>query len=199
MRKIKTFCSIVLVIASVMVFLLASVPEVAKATAPEYEDLEYLEWLIATGEKLSEDDELILVETKKGIVDCDWEYVRTVAKLQYNHAETALDEIDQFDVSPRYEPIKKERVLSLIDVKWQAHYLKEAAEDFLSGDIDGGMDNLDESLKYMISSISHLEKENALIKALPTPTPTPESPGFGTILAIGSLLAVAYLVLRRRR
>jgi len=170
---------------------------VAKATAPEYEDLEYLEWSIATGKKLSEDGELISAEVKKGIVSCDWEYVRAVAKLQYNHAETALDEIDQFDVSPRYEPIKKEEELYLIDTKWQAHYLKEAAEDFLSGDIDGAMDNIDESQKYLTSSISHLEKQHALIKALPAPTP--ESPGFGAIFAISSLLAVAYLLLRRRR
>jgi len=32
----------------------------------------------------------------------------------------------------------------------------------------------------------------------PMPTPTPSAPGFGAIFAIGSLLAVAYLVLRRR-
>jgi PGF-CTERM protein len=32
----------------------------------------------------------------------------------------------------------------------------------------------------------------------PTPTPTPEEPGFGAVFAIGGLLAVAYLVLRRK-
>jgi PGF-CTERM protein len=33
----------------------------------------------------------------------------------------------------------------------------------------------------------------------PTPTPTPKPPGFETIFAIAALLAVAYLVLRRRK
>ena len=33
----------------------------------------------------------------------------------------------------------------------------------------------------------------------PTPTPTPTVPGFEVVFAIGSLLVVAYLVLRRRR
>ena len=33
----------------------------------------------------------------------------------------------------------------------------------------------------------------------PTPTPTPEPPGFGAVFAIAGLLAVAYLVLRRKR
>ena len=35
--------------------------------------------------------------------------------------------------------------------------------------------------------------------APPTPTPTPEEPGFGAVFAIAGLLAVAYLVLRRKR
>jgi len=35
--------------------------------------------------------------------------------------------------------------------------------------------------------------------AAPTPTPTEEVPGFGAVFAIGGLLAIAYLVLRRKK
>lgn len=198
MKINKLFCkaAIVLVIASLMLFSLASVPEVASAYTPTSEDLEYMEWQIATSDKLIDDSELISAEIKKGIFGCDWEYLRTLCKLQYNHAETALNEIDKFEVSPELEPIKKEYKLSLIDTKWEAHYLKEVAEDYLSGDYEGASDNLDRSMEYTKSSLAHSEKVFALIEALPTPTP--ESPGFGAIFAIGSLSAVAYLVLRRR-
>jgi PGF-CTERM protein len=43
-------------------------------------------------------------------------------------------------------------------------------------------------------------KENVMRKETPTATLTPIStvPGFEVVFAIGSLLAVAYLVLRRR-
>lgn len=191
MRKIKPFGCIVLVIASVMVL-----GGIASAYTPTSEDFEFIEWNILTSEKLSEDNELITTELGKGVFDCDWEYVRTLAKLEYNHAEIALNEIDQFDVSPELKPIKKEFELCLIDLKWSAHYTKEAADDFISRDYEGASDSLHRTLDYLTSAASHEEKVDALIKALPTPTP--ESPGFGAIFAIGGLLAVAYLVLRRR-
>ena len=35
--------------------------------------------------------------------------------------------------------------------------------------------------------------------ATPTPTPTPTPPGFEAVFAIAGLLAIAYLVLRKRR
>jgi len=199
MRKIKAFGCIVLVIALVMVFSLASVPEVASGAYPTSEDLEYTEWIIATNDKLIDDSELIIAEIKNPAY-CDWEYLRVLAKLEYNHAETALTEIDQFEVSPELEPIKTEDELYLIDTKWKAYFLIDAAEAFLSGDYEGASNNLDISMEYLDSSRAHLEKSVALIKALPKPTPipTPKTPGYEAIFALSSLLSVAYLVLRRR-
>lgn len=199
MRKIKAFGCIVLVIAFVIVLSLASVPQVASGAYPTSEDLEYLEWSIATNDKLIEDGELITAEIKK-VAYCDWEYLRVLAKLEYNHAKTALTEIDQFKVSPELEPIKTEKELHLIDTKWEAYYLREAAEAFLSGDYEGASNNLEISMEYLESSMAHSEKSLALIKALPKPTPTstPKTPGYEAIFATGSLLSVAYLVLRRK-
>jgi len=202
---------IVLLIASAMLFPLASIPEVTRAYTPTLEDIEYMEWQKATGTKLLDDSNLIVAELEKGIFGCDWEYLRTLSKLTYNHAETALNEIDQFEVSPEYEPIKKEYKLSLIDTKWKAYYMKEAAEDYLSGDFEGAADNLEKSDEYTKSSLAHLEKVLALMEALPTPsptptprlptpspTPTPRSPSYEAIFAIVGLLAVVHLVRRKK-
>ena len=182
-----------------MVFSLASVPEVASAYTPTEEDLEYLEWQHVTSGMQSDNVGLIAAEMEnKSPFDCDWEYVRTLAILTYNHAETALIEIDQFEVSAELKHIKTEGELSLIDQKWAAHHFKEASDDYISGDTKGASDNLGKSVEYLKSSIVHAEKGNALIDALPT-TPIQESPSYEAIFAIGSLLAVAYLVLRRKK
>ena len=169
------------------------------------EDLEYIEWSFATNEKIGEDVKLITAEMKKmkkDIFSCDWEYVRTLAKLEYNHAETALTEIDQFEVSPELEPIKKEEELFLINRKWVAHYLIKAAENVRYGDYDEAADNFHDASVYSEVSNTHLYNMKALVEALPTPSPTPmptpESPGYEAIFALSSLLGVAYLVIRRR-
>ena len=124
MRKIKAFCGIFLVIASMTVFSL--IPEVTRAYTPTLEDIEFLVWYSETAEKLGTYGSLIAYEMEKGPFSCDWEYLRTLYNLLYNVAETALKEIDEFDVSPELEPIKTEFKLSLIDTKWSAYYGKEA-------------------------------------------------------------------------
>jgi len=37
------------------------------------------------------------------------------------------------------------------------------------------------------------------LPVIPTPTPTPKPPGYEAVFGIAGLLAVAYLVLRRKR
>jgi len=196
MRKIKAFYSIVLVIASMTVFSL--IPEVTRAYTPTSEDIEFMEWMMETSIKITDDFRLIDDEPNKGVFGCDWEYLKTLHKLLYDHAETALNEIDEFEVSSELKPIKKEYKLHLIDTKWAAYYGKEAAEDHLSGDFEGAVDNIEKSIEYLGSSNAHLEKAMALIEALPTPSPTPTPRSFEAIFAISSLLAVVYLMLRKR-
>ena len=170
MRKIKAFWGIVLVIASMTVFSL--IPEVTRAYTPTLEDIEFLVWY-ETAEKLGTYGSLIAYEMEKGPFSCDWEYLRTLYNLLYNVAETALKEIDEFDVSPELEPIKTEFKLSLIDTKWSAYYGKEAAENYLSYDFEGAVDNLRKSTEYIESATAHVEKSTALMEALPLPSPIP--------------------------
>ena len=131
---------------------------------PTEEDLEYVNWYVATVVvKLKADSDLIYAEMKgKSHSEADWDYIRTLAILQHNHFETALEEIVKFEVSPELEPSKTEFKLALIDGKWSAHYLKEAAEDYLSGDQEGFVDNVKKTSEYSKSSLAHREKAKAL-------------------------------------
>ena len=193
------------------------IPEVTRAYTPTSEDIEFMAWLEETGDRLLDDTRSISNEMKKDPFAWDWEYLKFLHGLLYDHADDALNEIDEFEVSPELEPIKKEYKLYLIDIKWSAYYGKEAAEDILSGDIEGATDNIEKSIEYTESATAHVEKTTALIEALPLPspiptasptlttatpspipTPTPTPPGFEAIFAVTCLLAIAYLVLRRR-
>jgi len=205
MRKIKAFCGIVSVIALMTVFSL--IPEVTKAYTSE--DKEFILWTVETSNKLYDDLRLIGNEMSKGD-DCDWEILKTFCELLYVHAETALNEINNFEVSSELKSIKKEFKLHLIDMKWAAYYGKQTAEEYLSGDIEGARYNLEKHGEHVESASIHFEKCLALLEELPTPTPTPikspevlptQSPtprSFEAIFAISSLLAVVYLVLRKR-
>lgn len=223
MRKIKAFCSIVLVIASMTVFSLASVPEVASADTPTEEDFEFMEWVINTIESFDLYSEL----SRSALEDKDYEALEVWEGLQYFQLKDALNEIDQFDVSAEIQPLKDEFKLYLQDKKQSSYYLRRYAK---YRDID----DFDACISYQESANEHLGRFTYLLQsakesAAPTPevTPSPEkdsdgdgvpdeydyapndpnvqtkedikTPEFGAIFAIGSLLAVAYLVLRRRR
>jgi len=197
MRKIKAFCGIFLVIASMTVFSL--VPEVTKAYAQTSEDIEFIDWMAEKNDKLLDKPELIADEIDKG-VDCDWEFVKTLCELLYVHAENALNEIDEFEVSSELKPVKKEYELLLIDMKWAAYYGKESAGDYLSGDIEGARYNFKKYREHIESAAVHYEKYIALIKHYYQHKATTQtSRSLDAIFAISSLLAVAYMVLRRRR
>ena len=159
-------------------------------------------WLEETGDRLLDDTRSISNEMKKDPFAWDWEYLKFLHGLLYDHADDALNEIDEFEVSPELEPIKREYKLYLIDLKWSAYYGKEAAEDILSGDLEGATDNIEKATEHLESANAHLEKSTALMEALietlPTPSPTPTPRSFEAIFAISSLLAVVYLVLRKR-
>jgi len=242
--KIKAFCCIALVMASVIVISLATVPEVASAYTPTEEDVEYLEWQLETLDSVIIYSDLMLSE------EYDLDVMELWAGKGYDFCKKALIEIDQFDVSSEMEPSKREFKLYLQDRK-QAFYYYERGAKYLD------VDDIDTGVSYSESAVEHLTKSTDLLPEITLPSPTPEAistpevtpsptpeetptpvvtptpppqlekdsdgdgvpdeydyapsdpnvqtkedvetPGFGAIFAIGSLLAVAYLVLRRRR
>jgi len=130
-----------------------------------------------------------------------------------------LDEIEGYEVSPEMQPVKNHLKLALEDFKVACNYAETGAMKY-------DPDELETAARYVNSSATHLEEIDELglasptpVEALkrlqvdlehaaqivggktpsPSPTPTPETPGYDATFAVGSLLAVAYLVLRRRR
>jgi len=211
----------------------------ATVSAKKYQDLEYIEWSAEVDEKLMYYGEKIV----EALEDDDTISLKIYAGARYDFILDALDEIDSFEVTPGtpLSEAKRERKAALEDDKWAAYYLEKAADSYLSGDIQDGIDYLEMSSSYSKSATEHAKKELEILKKLkkgggssPTPTleVTPSStsqaekdsdgdgvpdeydyapydpnvqtkedvktPGFGAIIAVGSLLAVAYLVMRRR-
>ena len=200
-----------------VVLLMVSVMLVTPSKASEYEDLEYLAWKESLDETLSKYKESIITELEKN----NDEWVKRLAEERYNLIETALDQIYQFKVSPGLKPAKDEYNLYLRDYKESDYYLIKAKQYYISGTVDDlkeGGSCLGESLDYYYQALEHLDNVNSLMKSYtpptpspspsptptpspfitPSPTPTPKTPGYEAIFAIGSLLAVAYLVLRRK-
>jgi len=230
--KAFVYICIVLCIASMVLF-------PATVSAKKYQDLEYIEWSAEVDEKLMYYGEKIV----EALEDDDTISLKIYAGARYDFILDALDEIDSFEVTPGtpLSEAKRERKAALEDDKWAAYYLEKAADSYLSGDIQDGIDYLEMSSSYSKSATEHAKKELEILKKLkkgggssPTPTleVTPSStsqaekdsdgdgvpdeydyapydpnvqtkedvktPGFGAIIAVGSLLAVAYLVMRRR-
>ena len=63
-----------------------------------------------------------------------------------------------------------------------------------SGDMPEELESL-----VQLESVEPMPTPSPTSSPAPTPTPTPEEPGFGAVFAIAGILAIAYLVLRRRR
>lgn len=208
MRKIKPFGCIVLVIALVMVF-----SGVASAYTPTSEDLEFIEWMEDIGETSMIYQELIL----SALEDYDYDDLESLSGDEYDHYKYALIEIDQYDVSPEMQPTKNEFKLALQDFKHAAHYRERGAKYLDSDDIDksiifseSGFEHLTKCSGMVIELTEHITPKDSDGDGVPDEhdyapndpnVQTKEdvkTPGFGVIFAIGSLLAVAYLVRRRK-
>jgi molybdate/tungstate transport system substrate-binding protein len=63
-----------------------------------------------------------------------------------------------------------------------------------SGDMPEELESL-----VQLESVEPMPTPSPTPSPAPTPTPTPEEPGFGAVFAIAGILAIAYLVLRRRK
>jgi PGF-CTERM protein len=149
--------------------------------------------------------------------------VKTLELLWIEEAyfcQNALSKIDQFAVSREMQPMKNEFRLFLQNLKLSAFY---AESSFNSYDLDARAN----SIKYYDLAIEHHNNFSDLYEdwyaaktatpaptpiltvtptvpppeATPSPepaTPTPEEPGFEAVFAVAGLLAIAYVVLRRR-
>jgi hypothetical protein len=208
------YLAIVLLVSSAIVLSLPSVSDVASALTPE--DLEFWEWYTTTMNRIEAD----AIAMATAIEEYNCTGVETGARSGYEAATTALDEIEGYEVSSEMQPVKNQLKLAVEEFKVACNHAEVGAMKY-------DPDELATAARYVNSSATHLEEIDELglvspapVEALkrlqvdlehavqilggsktpsPSPTPTPEAPGYDAIFAVGSLLAVAYLVLRRRR
>jgi len=213
MMKIKAFGCVVL-LASVMVLSLATVPEIASAYIATEEDEEFRAWLvnISSGMVLLNDIQVSAIENQ------DYEQQYYCHDARYQICEKALVEIDQFAISPEMQPLKDEFKMTLIYSQKAAHYGKRWVTYFKD-------DDFDKYVMYEELSIEYLEAVVDLASKIYTSTSSSEIdsdgdgvpdeydyapndpnvqtkedvkiPGFGAIFAIVSLLAVVFGLRRR--
>ena len=199
MRKTKLFgyTTIVLLVTSMMVFSIMCAPGVA--TVSDYEDLEYILWSVKTLLKLAEDKELISTELEEeDWKKCDWKRISELAKLEQDHIETALEEIDQFEVSPEMKPAKDEFRLGLIYNEWAAHSLINAADNFHSDDHGGWRDSMAEVWDCSVTANRYMENSTKILQLISETSTKPRTSGFKAVFAIIGLLAVAHILRRRK-
>ena len=214
MMKIKTLGCVVL-LASVMVLSLATVPEVASAYIATEENEEFRAWTVNISSVM-----ILLSDIQvSAIENQDYEQQYYCHDARYQICENALVEIDQFAISPEMQPFKDELKISLIYSQQAAHYGKRwvtYAKD----------DDFDKYVMYEELSSEHLEAATDVASKIFTSTSSSEidsdgdgvpdeydyapndadvqtkadveTPGFGVIFAIGSLLVVAFGLRRRR-
>jgi hypothetical protein len=207
------YLAIVLLVSSAMVLSLPSISDVASALTPE--DLEFGEWYTTTMNRIEAD----ATAMASAIEEYNCTGVEAGARSGYEAATTALDEIEEYGVSPEMQPVKNQLKLAVEDFKVACNHAEVGAMKY-------DPDELATAARYVNSSATHFEEIDELglvspapVEALkrlqvdlehavqilggetpsPSSTPTPKTPGYEAIFAVGSLLAVAYLVLRRRR
>ena len=214
MRR-ATFFGYLTAVLLVSIVILLPPPDVSGvASAQSPEDLEFQEWYSSTMAKIETDT----AGMATAIENYDCTSCETWARSGYEDATKALTELEGYAVSAEMQPVKDHLKLALENFKSGCQYAESGAMAY-------DADELETANSYFGASSGHFEMIDELelvpptpITALrrlqgdlegavqtirggvtPSPTPTPQAPSYNAILAVGSLLAVAYLVLRRTR
>ena len=117
-----------------------------------YDDIEFASWSSVQSEILGSNTRLIAEAANNE----DLEALEEYAALYYDNNEKALEEIDQFDVSPEMQPAKKEYKLGLEDSKQAAYYIERGAKN-------SDADDLVKGSEYMESATVHFNKAAVLM------------------------------------
>ena len=117
-----------------------------------YQDSEYADWSIDTNRRISTDLKLLTRATNR----LDFESVGVYSGMLYDDAKKALDEIDQFYVSPAFTQSKNEFKLALQDFTQAGYYGEMGGRNHDTADIYTCSD-------YMGSAGRHLLRATDLI------------------------------------
>lgn len=111
-----------------------------------YQDSEYANWAANTFSSITLDANLL----------ANVEDIKAYSGILYDDAKKALDEIDQFDVSPALKPSKDEFKLALQDFKQSGYYGKKGARN-------KDVDDIETSADYAESAVRHAERTADLL------------------------------------
>jgi len=112
--------AIVAIVASLIFAGFAGYMEERSSTSVSTQDLEYLDWVSETS-ALEYSHLTSLDEARERLDLADME---RYAGMVYGDAKKALNEIDQFSVSPKLQPYKDEFKLAQQDLKQAAYYIE---------------------------------------------------------------------------
>jgi len=212
MRKPKSFRSAaaVLLLSSVVLLSLASVSVLA--------ELEFGEWYNTTMNRIEADATVMAI----GVENFDCAGVEAGARSGNETATKALNELEGYEVSSEMQLVKDHLKLALEDFKVACTYAETGAMNYNADDLQTAaryintslthfeeIDELElvssapvETLKRLQGDLEHAAQIVGGAKTpspslSPSPTPTPETPSYEAILAVGSLVVVAYRLLRR--
>lgn len=217
MKNLKPFgyLAVVLFVSSVILLSLASGSGVA--SAQKLEDQEFQEWFSTTMAKIETDT----INMAVAVENYDCTTCEAWASSGYEDASTALGELGGYELSVEMQLVKVHLTPALED-------FKVACEHTELGAMMYNADELETAARYVSSSSGHFEEIDKLgtVSSTPvaalsrlqedleeavqtlrsssntattSPTPTPKSPSYEAIFAVGGILAVAYLVVRKTR
>ena len=130
-------------------------PIVTPAPTPvlTYQDSEYSDWVIDTSYSITLDLNLMTSAAERS----DFEGFETYSGMLYDDAKKALDEIDQFDVTPALKPSKDEVKLALQDYKQAGYYGEKGARNYDTNDIETSTDYLERGARHFFRADDLLE------------------------------------------
>lgn len=117
-----------------------------------YQDSEYKKWAIESIYSITLDLNL----TTNAAERLDFEGVETYSGMLYEDAKKALNEIDQFGVSPTLRPSKDEFKLALQDFKQAGYYGEKGARNY-------DVDDIETATEYIESATKHTERSTDLL------------------------------------
>ena len=148
--KKKNPSSLIAIVAIVAVVIFAGCMEEKSPTSVSTQDLEYIEWAMETLENT--DTKLLAKAMERG----DYAGMERYAGMLYDAAKKALNEIDQFSVSPEFQPSKDEYTLALQDLKQAAYYTERWARN-------NDVDDIETATEYFKRYSKHLDRFTALL------------------------------------
>jgi len=200
MRKIKAFCSIVLVIASVMAFSLVSVPEVASAQTKE--DYEFVEWAEEHIDTLLNDVDKMKSDLKSGDFKSFETDVEIAIELHLRRDDKVTEnlKLNFTGLSPEVEKIKQSLEFAIYNIEHASFVaLGERVEQYL---YESAGERYEVQYDASLSILNDVEFELSSCKAdladWKEKNPRYSLPSFEGVFAIISVLGVAYLVIRRK-